>query len=152
MKEYMDTITKSMDEYMDTITKSMDEQHSHDPPAHSQAGRFGRVAAQSRASCVDQLTDAVAELQQGRLPAAAALGVALQGSSTTDPLLAAAGTPPGVEPTAQGRPHGSNDHRHAFLHREQVLVVTAVPLPGIGQLPTSPSTIPISTPFSHTGS
>lgn len=99
--------------------------------------------------CVADLGAAVADLQHGRASAATAPGAAAIGTTAPDPLLAAAGSLLGTVTNAQELPHGSEDHGDAFLRWEQGPVATPVPLPGIGQLPSSPSVIPVSSPFSH---
>ena len=139
----MDKITKSMDEFRIELRGNTAAIHAHTAKLDDLVA--WRPDLEHR---VDQLTNAVAELQQGRPPAAAALGVAPQGSSTIAPALAAAGIHPGDEPTAQVQPHGSNDHRNAFLHREQRLATPPAPLPGTGQYSLQ-SPGPVVSPFSH---
>jgi hypothetical protein len=90
----------------------------------------------------------VADLQQGRLPAAAAPGVAAKEITAPAPSLGAPNILPGAGTTMIPQPHGSSDHGDAFLHRGKALATPPAPLPGTGQYTSQSPASPLS-PFAH---
>ena len=121
MKEYMERITSSMDEFCLEL-------RNNTAAIHANTSRLDDLLTWR-----PDLERRVADLQQGRAPAATALGAAAAGLSNLVPPLAKAGNLPNATDPARELPHGSNDHSDTFLQRGQPPVTTPVPLPGTGQ-------------------
>ena len=104
MKEYMEKITTSMDEFRLELRRNT-------AAIHARTAKLDDLTAwrPDLERRVDLLADAVADLQQGRLPAAAAPGVAAKEISALDSKL-------GTGTAAISQPHRSADHGDAFLH------------------------------------
>lgn len=145
MKEYMERITSSMDEFRlelrnNTVavranTLKLDDLITWRPDQERHVADLGL---------------AVANLQSGRVPAAAAPGAAAAGLPSNEPTLPAAGDPSDADAHAGELPHGTHDHGDAFLHRGKSSVATPTPLPGTGQFSLqSPVSATVPSPFAH---
>ncbi|XP_073359664.1 uncharacterized protein [Aegilops tauschii subsp. strangulata] len=126
MKEYMEKITSSMDEFRVEL-------RNNTAAVHANTAKLDDLLTwrPDLERHVAKLSDAVADLQQGRTPAAAASGVAATGLPLREPNLHSIGAQPEAAIRVQELPHGSMDHGDAFLHREKAPVTPPASLPGI---------------------